>query len=148
MVWTPHVTVAAIVEREGHFLVVEEETTEGVMINQPAGHLEQGESLVAAAVRETQEETAWEFLPTGLVGIYRWPHPQKDITYIRFAFAGDVMNHDPQQNLDDGILRTLWMNYDELRDSKEHHRSPQVLSCVQDYLKGETVSLEFLNDVI
>lgn len=128
--------------------MVEEETDDGILLNQPAGHLENGESLVDAVVRETREETAWQFRPTGLVGIYRWPHPKKDITYIRFAFSGDVSQHDPQLKLDTGIIRALWMNHDELRDSAEHHRSPQVFSCVNDYLQGNIVSLDLLNDIV
>lgn len=147
MVWKPHVTVAAIVEREGRFLVVEEQTSDGIRINQPAGHLESGESIVDAVVRETREETAWLFQPKGLVGVYRWPHPQKDITYIRFAFAGDVSQHDPQQALDSGIIRALWMSYDDLLDCRQEHRSPQVLSCVNDYLKSNIVPLDFLNEL-
>jgi len=146
MVWKPHVTVAAIVEREGRFLMVEEDTGEGIRINQPAGHLENGESLVNAVVRETQEETAWLFRPRGLVGVYRWPHPQKDATYIRFAFVGDVSHHDPLQTLDSGIRRALWMNYDDLVECRQQHRSPQVLACVDDNLKGNIVSLDFLNE--
>lgn len=144
MVWKPHVTVAAIVEREGQFLMVEEETDDGIMINQPAGHLENGESLVDAVVRETQEETAWKFKPKGLVGIYRWPHPDKDLTYIRFAFAGKVSQHDPAQKLDAGIIRTLWMSPHQLRDSIPRHRSPQVMLCVNDFLKGNLVSLDYI----
>jgi len=148
MVWKPHVTVAAIVQRENRFLMVEEETDDGIMINQPAGHLESDESLIDAVIRETNEETAWRFKPTGLVGIYRWPHPQKDITYLRFAFAGDVFDHKPEQELDTGIIRARWMSHDELRESAKHHRSPQVLSCVSDYLRGNIVSLDLLNDIV
>lgn len=147
MVWTPHVTVAAIVEREGRFLMVEEDTDDGVMINQPAGHLEKGESLIDAVVRETQEESAWLFQPAGLVGIYRWPHPTKDITFIRFAFAGDVSQHDPAQKLDDGIIRSLWMTLDELRGCEDRHRSPQVMLCVTDFLNGKLASLDILNEL-
>ncbi|MFV1996893.1 MAG: NUDIX hydrolase [Acidiferrobacterales bacterium] len=146
MVWKPHVTVAAIVEREGRFLMVEENTSDGIRVNQPAGHLENGESLVDAVVRETREETAWLFRPRGLLGVYRWPHPQKDITYIRFTFVGDVSHHDPLQALDSGILRASWMNYDDLIECRQEHRSSQVLACVNDYLKRNIVSLDFLNE--
>lgn len=127
--------------------MVEEETEDGVRINQPAGHLENGESLVNAVVRETQEETAWLFHPQSLVGIYRWPHPQKEITYIRFAFAGEVSQHDLQQNLDSGIIRSLWMTPDALRNCEDRHRSPQVMLCVTDFLSGKLMPLDFLKEL-
>src|SRR5574343_794623 len=94
MVWKPHVTVAAVVQRDGKFLLVEEETDAGLAFNQPAGHLEAGESLLEAVVREVREETAYDFRPRSLVGIYQWPHPEKGITYLRFAFAGELVGHD------------------------------------------------------
>jgi 8-oxo-dGTP pyrophosphatase MutT (NUDIX family) len=103
-VWKPNVTVAALIEREGRFLLVEEETEDGVRFNQPAGHLDQGESLIAACAREALEETAWSFRPTALVGIYQWPRPQGDITYLRFAFSGEVGEHELGRALDVGIL--------------------------------------------
>lgn len=145
MIWRPHVTVAAVVEQEGRFLLVEEDTKEGVRLNQPAGHLEQGESLIDAVIRETLEETAWEFAPEALVGIYMWPKPDSDITYLRFAFAGRLMRHHSGRPLDAGIRRTVWMSPDELAATREMHRSPQVERSVQDCLAGRRVSLDVLN---
>ena len=118
----PVTTVATIVERNGAFLVVEEETRAGVRINQPAGHLEAGESLVAAAIRETLEETGYHVTPTALVGIYRWQAPLTGATFIRFAFAADVDVHDAQRPLDDGILRAFWLSYDDLTASRDFLR--------------------------
>jgi 8-oxo-dGTP pyrophosphatase MutT (NUDIX family) len=140
------VTVAAVIAREGRFLFVEEETDEGVRINQPAGHLEPDESIVAGAVRETLEETAYGFSPTGLVGVYRWRHPAKDLTYLRFAFCGEPGRHDTQRKLDHGILRALWLTPDELRACAPSHRSPLVLRCVEDYLAGQRFPLDLLID--
>lgn len=142
--WRPHVTVAALIERDGRFLLVEEETSEGVRLNQPAGHLDAGESLIAACVRETLEETAYAFTPTALVGIYQWPRPAGDLTYLRFAFAGEVGAHDPARRLDHGILRTVWLSLAELRASQAQHRSPLVLQCVEDYLAGQRFPLSLI----
>lgn len=136
MQWKPNTTVAAIVEQDGKFLMVEEETAEGMRINQPAGHLEQGETLIQAVIREANEETAYDFTPQNLLGIYHWQRPDKEITYLRFAYIGKVGAHRPDQKLDDGILRAVWMSVDELRASQGIHRSPQVLRCVEDYLAG------------
>jgi 8-oxo-dGTP pyrophosphatase MutT (NUDIX family) len=147
MVWKPNVTVAAIVEKDGRFLCVEEETDEGIMINQPAGHLEDGESLVDAVTREVLEETAWHFRPTALVGVYRWRHPSKQITYLRFAFTGELGQFDEKRPLDEGIVRTLWLNRDEMAQSVGRHRSPQVLRCVEDYTNGTRLRLECLHDL-
>lgn len=143
-IWKPHVTVAAVVERDGRFLLVEEETAEGVRFNQPAGHLDAGESLVAACIRETLEETAHEFTPTGLVGIYQWPRPQGDLTYLRFAFAGKVGARETARPLDAGILRTVWFTPAEIEACRERHRSPLVLQCVHDYLAGRSFPLDLL----
>jgi len=137
MIWKPHTTVAAIVEQQGRFLLVEEETADGIRLNQPAGHVENGESLLEAAVRETREETAYRFIPQSLLGIYHWRHPLKDITYLRFAFIGQVDDHQADLALDDGIIRALWMTADEIRATKAQHRSPQVLTCVEHYLAGQ-----------
>ncbi|GAB7564525.1 NUDIX hydrolase [Methylobacillus methanolivorans] len=137
MIWKPHTTVAAIVEQQGRFLLVEEETADGIRLNQPAGHVENGESLLEAAVREAREETAYRFTPQSLLGIYHWRHPLKDITYLRFAFIGQVDDHQADLALDDGIIRALWMTADEIRATKAQHRSPQVLTCVEHYLAGQ-----------
>ena len=144
MIWKPNVTVAAVIERDGKFLLVEEETAAGVMFNQPAGHLEQGETLLDAVRRETWEETAHRFEPSALLGVYHWQHPKKDITYLRFAFIGEVSGHQPEQPLDVGILRAVWMTEDEIRASADRHRSPQVLTCIEDYLAGQRFPLSAL----
>jgi 8-oxo-dGTP pyrophosphatase MutT (NUDIX family) len=143
-VWKPNVTVAALIEREGRFLLVEEETEDGIRFNQPAGHLDKGESLVAACAREVLEETAWSFRPTALVGIYQWPRPTGDITYLRFAFAGELGDHESDRVLDSGILRAVWMTPDEIRATVERHRSPLILQCVSDYLAGRRFPLDLL----
>lgn len=144
MIWKPNVTVAAVIERDGRFLLVEEETSEGVRFNQPAGHLDEGESLVDAAVRETLEETAHRFVPHYLVGIYQWRRPGADTTYLRFAFAGESAGHDPQQELDVGILRALWLSPEELTSQPERHRSPMVAKCIADYLAGVRFPLDLI----
>ena len=143
-IWKPNVTVAALIEREGRFLLVEEETEDGLRLNQPAGHLDQGESLVTACAREALEETAWTFRPTALVGIYQWPRPQGGITYLRFAFSGELGAHEEGRALDAGIRRALWMTPDEIGASVERHRSPLVGQCVSDYLGGWRFPLELL----
>jgi 8-oxo-dGTP pyrophosphatase MutT (NUDIX family) len=137
-------TVAAVIQRDGRFLFVEEETDDGVRINQPAGHLEVDESIVDAAVRETLEETAYGFTPTALVGIYRWKHPRRDHTYVRFAFCGDLGAHDAQRKLDHGILRVLWLTPEELRACAAIHRNPLVLRGLEDYLAGRRFPLDLL----
>jgi 8-oxo-dGTP pyrophosphatase MutT (NUDIX family) len=144
MIWKPNVTVAAIIEQDGKFLLVEEETADGVMFNQPAGHLEDSETLLDGVVREVQEETAYRFRPTGLLGVYHWRHPKKDITYLRFAFTGEITGHDPVQKLDDGIIRACWFTLDEVRATQAQHRSPQVLTCIEHYLAGQRFPLSVL----
>ena len=143
----PVVTVATIVMRDDAFLIVEEETRVGVRLNQPAGHLEAGETLVAAAVRETLEETGHRIAPTALVGIYRWQAPDTGATFIRFAFAGDVVAHDASRALDAGILRALWLTYDELAARRTMHRSPLVMRCVDDYRAGSRRPLDHITDM-
>ena len=147
-IWKPSVTVAAIIERDQRFLLVEEQTAEGIKFNQPAGHLDPGESLVAAAAREALEETAHEFLPDTLVGVYlsryQSSRMNEDVTYLRFAFTGTLgALHD--RPLDDGILRTVWMSYQEIMATQERHRSPLVLKCVEDYLAGQRFPLSVIH---
>jgi len=146
MVWKPEVTVAAVAERDGHFLLVEENTDNGLLFNQPAGHLEAGESIVEAAARETLEETAWQFTPEYLVGVYRWCPPGTEITYIRFAFAGRLGKHFAGRALDTGIVRAVWLKPQEIRAGHERHRSPLVVRCVEDYLAGKRAPLDLLVD--
>lgn len=145
--WKPHVTVATIVERDGRFLLVEEAPDGVNVLNQPAGHLEPGESLVAAARRETLEETAWDVEPQALVGVYRWIHPQKDLTFVRFAFAGRVLRHAAEQSLDPAVIQAVWLTIDEIRQQRDRHRSPQVLACIEDYLAGQRYPLACLHDI-
>ncbi len=143
-IWKPNVTVAAVVERDGRFLVVEEETEDGLRFNQPAGHLDRGESLVNAAAREALEETAHGFQPEFLVGIYQWPRPAGDITYLRFAFGGSITGFDPEHKLDTGIVRAVWLTLDELRATRERHRSPLILQCCEDYMAGRRYPLDLI----
>jgi ADP-ribose pyrophosphatase YjhB (NUDIX family) len=143
-VWKPNVTVAAIVEREGRFLLVEEETDAGLMLNQPAGHLEANESLIEGAARETLEETAYEFTPEHLVGVYRWHHADRNVTYLRFAFAGRLGTHHAERALDTGIVRALWLTAEEVRASRDRHRSPLVVRCIEDYQRGARAPLDLL----
>jgi 8-oxo-dGTP pyrophosphatase MutT (NUDIX family) len=131
----PAVTVATIIEREGRFLVIEEQTRRGVRLNQPAGHGEVGESIAAAAARETLEEAAWRVQPTALVGIYQWQSPF-DGMYVRFAFAAEPRAHEGGRALDAGIVRTLWLTYDEIVARRPMHRSPFVLRSLDDYRAG------------
>jgi 8-oxo-dGTP pyrophosphatase MutT (NUDIX family) len=143
----PAATVATIVVRDGRFLVVEEQTRGGIRINQPAGHLEAGETLAAAAARETLEETGFRVTPTALVGIYRWQAPETGATFIRFAFAADVIAHEANRPLDEGIVRALWLPYDELVAQRARHRSPLVLRCVDDYRAGYRRPLDLVTEL-
>ena len=139
--WMPHATVAAIVEENGKFLLVEETTDRGNRFNQPAGHLEDNETLIEAVMRETLEETAYTFNPSSLLGIYHWKHEHNDTTYLRFAYIGSVSNHQPNLALDEGIIRAVWMSVDEIRSKAMLMRSPQVLTCIEDYLSGKQFPL-------
>jgi 8-oxo-dGTP pyrophosphatase MutT (NUDIX family) len=140
--WKPNTTVAAIIEQNGKFLLVEENTDRGNRFNQPAGHLEDGETLLQAVIRETMEESAYEFMPEALLGIYHWKHPHNDTTYLRFAFIGKVGVNYPMQELDVGIVQAVWMGIDEIRDKAGLMRSPQVITCLEDYLAGKRYPLE------
>jgi 8-oxo-dGTP pyrophosphatase MutT (NUDIX family) len=142
MSWNPEVTVAAIVERDGRYLLVEELVAGQLVLNQPAGHLEQGETLIEAAVRETREETAWRFKPQALVGVYLWSKPETDRSFLRFAFCGTVDQHDAAQPLDHGIQRALWLTREHLLAQTPRLRSPMVMRCVDDYLKGRRLPLD------
>jgi 8-oxo-dGTP pyrophosphatase MutT (NUDIX family) len=144
MIWKPNVTVAAVIERNGRFLLVEEETAQGLRFNQPAGHWEEKETLPAATIRETLEESAYDFEPQYLIGIYRWHAPESDTTYLRFAFSGSISTHHPEQTLDEGIVRTVWLTIEEIRANQSLHRSPLVLRCVEDYLAGKRYPLDIL----
>jgi phosphatase NudJ len=141
--WKPAVTVAAIIERDGRFLLVEEHTADGLKLNNPAGHLDAGESPVQGCVREALEETTHRFTPTALLGVYlsRSIKPGQDVTYLRLAFRGELGDAVPGAELDKGIVRTLWMTPDEIRASAARHRSPLLLECMEDYLRGQCLPL-------
>jgi 8-oxo-dGTP pyrophosphatase MutT (NUDIX family) len=143
--WKPNVTVAAIVEHRGGFLLVEEQTAGGIFYNQPAGHLEEGESLVEAVIRETLEESARHFTPTALVGIYQYRKPASPVTYLRFAFTGEVSEPE-ERPLDAGIIRALWMPVEEIRACRERHRSPLLMRCVDDHIAGRRYPLQLLHN--
>jgi len=146
-IWKPSVTVAAVVEREGRFLLVEEETDDGLRINQPAGHLEPDETLVQAVTRETLEETAHPFRPTALLGVYLWRNHGSDsaTTYLRFAFSGELGESIAGMRLDHPIVRTLWLTPQELAQQHARWRSPMVARCIDDYLGGLRYPLEVLH---
>ena len=144
MIWKPDVTVAAVIERNGKFLLVEEETSQGVRFNQPAGHLEADESLLDAVKREVLEESAYHFVPQHLLGIYRWYSADSDTTYLRFAFTGAIAGHEAGRPLDTGILQALWLTFDEIRATQLRHRSPLILRCVEDYLDNKRYPLDLL----
>lgn len=147
MRWTPHVTVAAVAERHGTLLLVEEAIQGRLVLNQPAGHWEDGESLIEAVQREVLEETGYEFDPQALVGIYRWDVPNRDLTYLRFVFAGLVGDAPVRGTLDRNILRALWLSPEEILAERPRLRSPMVLRSVDDYLAGRRFPLEILNEV-
>jgi len=135
--WKPNVTVAAVIERGGRFLLIEEDDEGDRVFNQPAGHWEPNETLLEACAREALEESACRFVPTALLGVYRWHHAVRDITYLRFAFCGEIAGFEEGRALDPGIVRALWLTADEIRARGERHRSPLVMRCVEDYLAGK-----------
>ena len=152
--WKPSVTVAAVISKDfdgiQKFLLVEEETRDGLRLNNPAGHLDPGESPVHGCAREALEETAFHFKPTAIVGVYlsrferAQPEGLLDITYLRFAFCGELGEHMTDQALDEGIVRTVWMTADEIRASTDRHRSPLLLTCMEDYLAGRRYPLTMI----
>ena len=147
MPWTPRTTVAAIAEQDGQFLFVLENINGKAVINQPAGHLEKDETLVRAVEREMLEETAWQFEPQGLVGIYKWRIPEDGPTYMRYCFYGKVLDHNPAQALDDGILEAVWLTPEQVSSGKYPLRSPMVMRCLNDYLAGCHYPLDLINEV-
>ena len=148
MVWKPDVTVAAVVERDGKFLFVDERVGGRVVLNQPAGHLEHGETLQQAIARETLEETGWTFVPRDIVGIYLWQPEHLSKTFLRVSFCGQLEGHDPSRPLDQGILRTRWLDREQLTATVARHRSPLVARCVDDYLSGARYPLELLTHLM
>ncbi len=145
MRWKPNVTVAAIVERDQKFLLVEENADKLIVFNQPAGHLEKDETLIGAVKREVLEETAWEFIPQCIVGIYLYPNQHSNITYLRICFAGTCEKYHPEQALDDGIIQTVWFSQKEIEENMDRMRSPMVAQCIDDYLSGKNYPMELLN---
>jgi 8-oxo-dGTP pyrophosphatase MutT (NUDIX family) len=137
----PDVTVAAVAEKNGRFLLVEERINHELVLNQPAGHVEHGETLIEAVVREAREETAWRFEPQALLGAYLWRNPANGRAFLRFAFTGTVSDHQPDQPLDTGIVTTHWLTRAELMDRTARLRSPMVMRCIDDYLTGRRQSL-------
>ncbi|MGC4396710.1 NUDIX hydrolase [Hydrogenophaga sp. T2] len=142
--WKPSVTVAAVIERDGRYLLIEEHTPEGLRLNNPAGHLDPGESPEQGVARETLEETTHRFRPTALVGVYlsRFQRGDDDITYLRFAYCGELGDAVPGRTLDHGIVRTLWLTPDEVRAQQGRLRSPLVLQCMEDHLAGRRFALD------
>ncbi len=146
MQWKPNTTVAAIAEKEGQFLLVEESINQNLVFNQPAGHLEHGETLIEAVKREVLEETAWKFEPEYLVGVYLYPNPHNtEITYLRFCFYGHCTHEHKGQPLDDGIVRSVWLSPDEIEEEQERMRSPLVVRCINDYLQGNRYPLDIIH---
>lgn len=138
----PHITVAAIIESDQRFLLIEEESDGLIVINQPAGHLDMGETLIEAVIRETLEETAWHFIPEAIIGIYQYASSLNGISYVRIAFCGQVHSQESDRPLDTGILRTLWLTRQEI--AQQQLRSPLVLQCVDDFLNGQRYPLSLL----
>lgn len=146
MDWQPHITVATVIEDQGRFLLVEELKAGRLVLNQPAGHLEANENLRQAAVRETLEETGWEVELIGVVGIYLYTAPSNGVTYQRVCFAARALQHDPQRQLDEGIVAARWLSRDELEAQPERWRSELVPCCIDDYLTGPLHSLDVIRN--
>jgi 8-oxo-dGTP pyrophosphatase MutT (NUDIX family) len=144
MEWNPHVTVAAIVEQDNRFLMIKEESDGLVVLNQPAGHLEDRESPIEAVIRETYEESGYHFVPESLVGIYQWRMNETEQTYFRFCFAGSISGFDKTAKLDEGIIEAQWLSYDEICNGSIPIRSPMVPVCIDSYLAGTRLPLETL----
>jgi 8-oxo-dGTP pyrophosphatase MutT (NUDIX family) len=142
MAWNPDITVAGVTEDAGRFLIVEERINNHLVFNQPAGHLESGETILEAVVREVREETAWTFLPEAFLGVYLWSNPTNGRATLRFAFSGAVAEHDPRLRLDHAIVRTHWLSRAQLIERGPRLRSPLVLRCIDDYLSGRRLPLE------
>jgi len=145
--WKPNTVVATIVERDGRFLLVEEEADGRAVFNQPAGHLDDGETLLEAARRETLEESGWHVEPVDLVGVYLVAPPGKDLTYLRFCFRARALSHDAARPLDKEIIRAVWMTREEIAAEAARHRSPLVLRCIDDAIAGQRHPLSLIHDL-
>ena len=141
-------TVAAVIEDRGNFLLVQEQAGGQSVYNQPAGHLEDGESLIEAVTRETLEETAWHIRPEKIVGIYQWRHPETPDTFLRITFACSCLSHEPDRPLDTGIERALWLPAGDIRSRSDRLRSPMVMRSINDYLAGTAWPLELLVEIV
>lgn len=148
MVWKPNVTVAAVIQQEGRFLLVEEQTPHGIQFNQPAGHLDEGEDLIAAVKREVREETAWQFEPDALLSVHLWRKNPESTCFLRFCFTGTCHSHNPSQPLDTGIIAAHWLTYDEIMARQNQCRSPLVLRCIDEYLQGQRYPLSLLHAML
>lgn len=146
-IWYPHLTVATIVENQGKFLIVKEVSDGETVLNQPAGHVEKGETLFEAAIRETLEETAWHVTLEGLVGFYLYTSPNNSTTYFRVLFAASAIEREDVVKLDEGIIEAQWLTLDEVRQNQGHLRSPMVLSCIEDYLRGKRLPLDAIQHI-
>ena len=147
MTFRPDVTVAAVIEKDGRFLIVEEVVSGRRVFNQPAGHLEDNETLIEAVIRETLEETAWHFVPQAVTGIYQWRNPENGKSFLRIAFTGVCQHHEGWRPLDDGICRALWVNREDLVHDRDRLRSPMVLACIDDYLAGQRFPLKIVHAI-
>ena len=143
--WFPHVTVATVIEKDGKFLMVEEDLHGKKLLNQPAGHLDEGETLVQAAIRETQEESAWQVEISHLIEFSQWTSPNSNTHFLRACFAGIAIKHFPKQKLDDGIIRALWMSRSEVAENAHRLRSPLVLDHIDHYIAGKRYELDFFS---
>jgi len=146
-IWTPHLTVAAVVEHQGRFLIVEERDHGCTVFNQPAGHVEEHETVIEAVIRETLEETGHNFTPSNITGLYRWRSPLNQVTYLRICFSGTCSERGHDFDLDPDIITTHWLNYEQLASRAAELRSPLVLRCIDDYLSGNTLPLDLINEL-
>jgi ADP-ribose pyrophosphatase YjhB (NUDIX family) len=146
MDWYPHATVAVVVEKDGKFLLIEEQSSGEIVFNQPAGHIEEGETFVQAACRETLEESAWHVKPHYLIGFYVYRSSTNNKTYHRACFYAEAIKHDADRTLDEGIIQTVWMTRDEVESNMHKLRSPMVLQCIDDYIAGKQYPLELIHE--
>lgn len=148
MIWKPNVTVASLIELDGKFLMVEEKSANGPVLNQPAGHLEPKESMQDAVIRETLEETGYQFTPSAVIGSYLWHNDANETTYFRTTFTGDASKKQVSDNLDEGIIRALWMSREDILANKQRLRSPIILESIDDYLEGKKYPLDVVKSYI